>query len=137
MSRWIMIAAAMSVGAGWAYGAAAQDKPAQLYERTVASEVRAQISTLILVKTDCSTGGDITVKVTAPAKSGTIDIEPGLVVPAFAKDSIYFGCNGKPAPGVKVFYKGNAGFVGADRVELDVFYPNGTYRRNRFLITVK
>ena len=46
-------------------------------------------------------------------------------------------CNGKAVQAMGVFYKSNEGFVGSDKVSLDVDFRDGDVRTLTYNITVK
>lgn len=115
----------------------ALEKAAELQERVTASGMKTRLSSHYFLQADCTSGGDIAVRVTTPAKQGKVEVEDQPVVISYPKDSTYAVCNGKSVDGKVIFYKSNDAFVGKDEVDAEVFFPNGTSRKLRILINVK
>jgi len=117
--------------------ALALDQPPQIIERTVAAGNKTQISQYHQLRTDCAPLGKVVVRITTPPKNGTVEIEDGEVVPNFEKDNILFSCNGKKVSGSRLLYTSSENFVGKDAVEVEAFFPQGSSRKEKYIITVK
>ena len=117
--------------------AIAVEQPAQIFERTVASFNKTQLSQYHQLKTDCTALGKVVVRITAQPKNGSAEVEEGEVVPNIDKDSIYFSCNGKKVTGSRLIYTSAENFVGKDSIEIEAFFPQGSSRKEKYIITVK
>ncbi|MCP8940024.1 hypothetical protein NK718_15970 [Alsobacter sp. SYSU M60028] len=122
---------------GLASGSALAQSPRSTLERTVLGGTRANVSSHFLMLPDCTSGGDVAARVTKAPKHGDVVIEPAAVVASYEKDTSFAQCNAKSVPGIKIYYKANENYQGADGFEVLIFYPNGTTRENRYVITVK
>jgi hypothetical protein len=89
------------------------------------------------VNADCSSGPVPDVRVLAQPSNGELRIEQIRYVVSRAADNYRAHCNGKEVDALGLFYKSRDGFVGEDRISVDVDYKVGTVRRFFYVISVR
>src|SRR5262249_12309229 len=122
-----LMALALSGGiaeAAYGYKVAASGVPLQLYWATS-------------VNPDCSSAGAVTIKVGEPQSHGRVTISRTGVFTNFSAANVRQRCNTRRVGGVKAFYTSQRGYLGADRVAIDVIWPTGRYLRYDINIAVK
>lgn len=110
--------------AGYFRKAAAAGKPLKLYQA-------------YSVNPDCSSFGNVTVKMTEQPSHGRVSISPGGVFPNFPASNVRSRCNTRRVAGVIATYTAQRGYQGHDRVAIEVIFPAGAYQRHEFGIVVR
>jgi hypothetical protein len=99
------------------------------------NEVR--IAHMNTVNADCSSGPIPDVRVITKPANGDIRIEPQHTVIDRRGEDRRVHCNGKEVDGLGLFYKSHDGFVGQDKITVDVDYKTGTVKRFVYSIVVR
>ena len=86
---------------------------------------------------DCSANGQIVVRVTQPPTHGRAFVSDEMEHTFFVKGNQRYHCNAEKRPVVAVRYEPEIGYVGSDKLVVDVLFPDGVNRVSTFSITVK
>jgi hypothetical protein len=123
---------------------ASQDTPTPPAEPTprditemVAVEQKLRVAFLYFVKPDCSSGGEIAVRVLEQPQHGTLTIEEGQGNTTFLQDNPRFACNAAKSDGTLVFYRSNRDYLGTDSISFYVTYPSGKTVTRHYTILVE
>jgi hypothetical protein len=107
---------------------------AQSESKTVASGRALRLAHFASVNPDCTSRGTTVVRVTDMPSHGTLQIKEAKAFSTFRKQQ---QCDDRRVDGVTVQYWPERGYLGADRVGLDVIFPTGNERTRVYDITVK
>ena len=80
---------------------------------------------------DCSSAGDVVIRITSPASNGSVSIKRGGVFPTF------YPCNRRRVRGTTTTYTARRGYTGPDTVTLEYIFPNGELRQVTYDIMVR
>lgn len=116
-------------------GCGAEAQTYSNYNKTMPAGRTLLLAHYVGVNGDCSSRGRTEVRVVSGPSSGTIRVAQGPGYSHFTAD--YQQCSAQKLIGANVTYTPQAGFVGWDSVQLDVIYPGGSERIDRYSITVK
>lgn len=83
------------------------------------------INWALTVNQGCTPGEMPAIVVSMPPTHGKVLVESGVHHPAFEKNNSRWACNEREMPAQLVYYQSDPGYVGADRVQLDVVFPDG------------
>jgi hypothetical protein len=86
---------------------------------------------------DCSSLGQVVVRVTQPPQHGRVTIRNSRSFPNFASSNSHSVCNTRRVPGVEGYYRPASGYAGPDSVSFDVIYPSGNYQQSTANIQVR
>jgi len=86
---------------------------------------------------DCTSVGEVVVRVTKNPDHGVVAIRPGEGYTNFVPANPRNHCNFKPTPGVNAIYTSNPSYIGPDSVGLDVINPGGSEYQFTFNLNVK
>jgi hypothetical protein len=86
---------------------------------------RQEINWALMVNQGCKPGGMPSIVIAMQPAHGRVFVESGLHYPAFDKKNSRWVCNEREMPAQLVYYQSDPGYVGADRVQLDVVFPDG------------
>ena len=89
------------------------------------------------VNTDCSSGPIPEVRIVTQPVNGEIRMQQIRYVVDRSADDRRVHCNGKEVDALGLFYKSRDGFVGEDKLSVDVDYKTGTVRRYLYVIVVR
>jgi len=92
---------------------------------------------LYVVQADCTQNQEPEVRMVSHPKNGEVRFEQRKVPISFTKESPRAHCNGKPVDAVSVVYKSKDGFVGVDRMTMDVNYKDGFIIRYVYSVDVR
>jgi hypothetical protein len=95
------------------------------WTRVVASGTNTRIGFFYWLNPDCSSGGNVNVRVTKQPEHGSTEAVPTSNFPFFAKDNVRARCNEHKVRGVQLNYKSAEKYVGNDELELLVLFPTG------------
>jgi hypothetical protein len=95
------------------------------FTRVVASGTNQRIGFFYWVNPDCSSGGNVNVRITKQPEHGSTETTTTSNFPFFPKDSVRARCNEHKVRGVQLNYKSAEKYVGNDELELLVLFPNG------------
>ena len=106
--------------------------------RTVPSGTNksANFAFLYAVNPDCTSGGDINVRVIKQPEHGKVETPPTSQFPTFSKQSNRYKCNQHKVKGVLVNYKPEK-YVGEDAFDILIIYPDGFAREVHYDISVR
>lgn len=121
--------------AGARFGHAASARVATSF--VAQAGMRSRINTVFSLEPNCTSLGNISVRVLGAPVHGTLEIRPGDYFPNYAAPNPRFDCDTRPSPGVAVFYTPAPGFTGNDSIRLDVIPPSGTERLVETTVVVK
>jgi hypothetical protein len=106
------------------------------FARTVPSGTNQRIEFITSLNPDCTSNGDINVRVTKQPEHGKVEIASTAHFPVFSKESNRYKCNQHKVKGVLVNYKAEK-YVGEDAFDLLVIYPGGFAREVHYDIGVR
>jgi hypothetical protein len=86
---------------------------------------------------DCSSAGDIAVRVLQDPANGKIAIKQAADFSTYPPFNPRSHCNDRRTPGVSVFYTPNQNYLGPDSVIFDIIFANGLERSDTFHLSVK
>ena len=109
----------------------------KLLEKSVLSGNESRIAAFNLVAPDCSSDRQIVHRLVTKPATGSVRVENVKIAVSKPKDSPYAHCNGKEANAVGVFYTAPEGFVGVDKVVVDIDWRNGNVERYTYTIKVR
>jgi hypothetical protein len=86
---------------------------------------------------DCSSRGQIKSRLLEQPKNGVVEMVTEKGFTGYAKDDQKYKCNEKQSDLRAYYYKSREDFKGKDRFVVEVFYPNGGYRKQLYNIDVR
>src|SRR6266446_682064 len=116
---------------------AAQEISTAPANKIALSGERVRIGFSYHVNPDCSSAGEIKSRLLEQPKNGVVEMVTEKGFTAYAKDDQKYKCNEKQSDLHAYYYKSREDFKGKDRVVVEVFYPNGAYRKRIFIIDVR
>ena len=140
--RWIALLPALVFGSALAV---AQPKPAPVeagappqrpLERGALSGRIQSLDYYYDIKPDCTAEGPVEVRIVTPPAHGTLTVERGVDYPNFSRDNVRYECNRQEVPVVKIYYRSEAGYSGADSVAIDILYADGKTRHTIYSVDV-
>ena len=102
----------LSITAAHADKAVASGKPLHLYHAYSTNP-------------DCTSTGEVVMRVVQGPEHGRVSIQRTGVFPSFGPDNVRNVCNRRRVPGVQATYISQRGYLGSDFVVLQVLYPSG------------
>jgi hypothetical protein len=96
-----------------------------------------QVGAMNNVKADCSSGPVPDLRIVTRPENGEMRAEQVRLVVNRAADDPRANCNGKEVDAMGLFYKSRDGFVGQDKIVVDVDFKSGTVRRFLYVIAVR
>jgi hypothetical protein len=116
---------------------AAQEVPTQPAFLVVASGARVRMTIAYALNADCTSMGQIVVRIVEKPKHGESEIVNEQGFSSYGKEDQKYKCNEKSSDIVNLYYKANEQFKGKDRLVAEYFYPNGSYRKRIFNFSVR
>jgi hypothetical protein len=107
------------------------------FTRVVGSGTKQQIGFYTSLHPDCTTRGNIDIRVTKQPEHGSTDTTTAINFPSYPKEHARFKCNEHKVKGMQVNYKSAEKYVGNDELELLVLFPNGFGWEVRYNIDVR
>jgi hypothetical protein len=107
------------------------------FTRVVASGTNTRINFLSSLNPDCTTSGNVNVRVTKQPEHGTAEITTTTNFPNYQKENIRYKCNVHKVKGMQVSYKSAEKYTGDDALDLLVLFPAGTAWEVHFDISVR
>ena len=86
---------------------------------------------------DCTSIGQIVVRLTQPPQHGRVTIRNGSLFPNFPASNVRNVCNGRRVPGVEAYYVSEPAYTGSDSAAFEAIYPHGEFRQYTAYITVR
>lgn len=110
---------------------------AHAFSKVAASGAEIQLYAAYSTNPDCSSSGQPIIRITQPPHHGHLTTKAAKVFTRFTPNNPRSVCNAMGAPGMKLFYRSQRGYVGDDSVAIDVFFPHGQNTQASFDITVR
>ena len=89
------------------------------------------------VNPDCSSQGEIKSRLLEHPKNGVVEMVTEKGFPSYPKNNQKYECNETKSDVQAYYYKSREDFKGKDRFVVEVFFPNGNYRKRLFNIDVR
>jgi hypothetical protein len=105
-------------------------------QRIVPSGTSQRVSFFVWINPDCSSAGNINVRVVNQPEHGKVEVASTSDYPHYSKEQLRFKCNHHRVKGVAVSYKADK-YVGDDAFDVLVIYPEGFAREVRYDISVR
>jgi hypothetical protein len=83
----------------------------------------------LAINPDCSSMGQSVTRIVTPPAHGAIRFAKEGIFPNFTPPNPRVACNRQKVPGVQVYYRANADYLGADSYVVEAFMPGGVLRR--------
>ena len=106
------------------------------FTRIVPSGTNQRIEFITALNPDCTSSGDVNVRVTSQPEHGKVEITSTSGFPSYSKESNRYKCTQHRVKGVLVNYKAEK-YVGDDAFDLLVLYPGGFAREVHYDISVR
>jgi hypothetical protein len=106
------------------------------FTRIVPSGTNQRIEFVTAINPDCTSSGDINVRVSKQPEHGKVEVTSTSHFPHFSKESVRSKCNQQKVKGVLVNYKAEK-YVGDDAFDLLIIYPGGLAREVHYDISVR
>ena len=104
--------------------------------RTVVADQRFLLNAPFSLNADCTSVGNIVVRIISSPAHGQVTIEEGMAYPAYPANNQRYACNLKKYPTTVAFYQPQPGFKGGDAVVMETIFPNGLVQTVTFSLTV-
>ena len=104
--------------------------------RIVPSGANQRIEFITALNPDCTSSGDVNVRVTTQPEHGKVEITSTSHFPSYAKESNRYKCTQHKVKGLLVNYKPEK-YVGEDAFDILVMYPGGFAREVHYAISVR
>jgi TonB family protein len=95
------------------------------YELAAQSGAPIEIEYWYTVNPDCTSRGDVKIRVTTAPRHGTLEFLDGWGYSSFPADNLRDTCNRRGVTGTHAYYRSEPGFTGQDSVSTKVLYPDG------------
>jgi hypothetical protein len=105
--------------------------------RTVVAGKPFKLHEAYATNPDCSSVGDVVIRVVSPPSNGRVSIARGRVFPNFPPSNVRSDCNRRRVPGTIATYTAQRGYSGPDSVSLEIIYPTGLLRQTSHSIMVR
>jgi hypothetical protein len=93
--------------------------------RVVPSGAKTRIGFFTALNPDCTSSGDVTVRITKQPEHGAVETSAATSFPGYPKENLRAGCNEHKVRGQQVYYKSVEKYVGDDQLELLILFPAG------------
>jgi hypothetical protein len=120
---WVVLGLLLSVGAAHADKLVVSGRPLILYRAGAANP-------------DCSSAGNVVVRVAQAPEHGRVSIRHASLFPKFSESNPRSACNRRRVSGVEATYVSQRGYLGPDLVVLEAFFPEGRAVKVRLPIRV-
>jgi hypothetical protein len=104
---------------------------------TVAADHQARVYYTYSTNPDCTSFGQVIVRLTQAPQHGRVTIRNATVYPNFPASNIRSVCNRRRVPGVEAHYIPERGYTGPDSVSFETIFPDGLYRQSTATISVR
>jgi hypothetical protein len=93
--------------------------------RVVASGAKQRIGFFTALNPDCTSSGEVSVRITKQPEHGTTETAATTSFPSYPKENLRARCNEHKVRGQQVYYKSAEKYVGDDELELLILFPAG------------
>ena len=107
------------------------------FTRVVASGTNQRIGFFHALNPDCTTSGNVNIRVTKQPEHGSVETTTATLFPGYPKENIRSKCNDHKVRGKQVDYKSAEKYIGDDALELLIFFPAGFAWEVHFDISVR
>jgi hypothetical protein len=107
------------------------------YRLDVFSGNEMRFAAMTNMRADCSSGPVPDTRIVANPTNGEIRSEQIRYIVSRSSSDSRAHCNGKEVDAIGLYYKSREGFVGEDKITVDVDYKIGTVRRYHYVIQVR
>jgi hypothetical protein len=108
-----------------------------LFTRVVSSETNQRIGFFTALNPDCTTSGDVSIRITKEPEHGAVKITPTTNFPGYPKESLRYKCNQHRVKGMQINYRSAEKYIGDDALELLVLFPAGFAWEIHFDVSVR
>ena len=108
-----------------------------LSDKVVLSGERVRLGFSYGVNPNCSSQGEIKSRLLEHPKNGVVEMVTEKGFPSYPQNNQKYECNEKKSDVRAYYYKSREDFKGKDRFVVEVFFPNGNYRKRLFAIDVR
>jgi hypothetical protein len=105
--------------------------------RTVVAGKPFKLHAAYATNPDCSSMGDVVIRVVSPPSNGRVSIARGGAFPNFAPPNVRSDCNRRRVPATIATYTAQRGYTGPDSVSLEIIYPTGNVRQTSYSLMVR
>jgi hypothetical protein len=95
------------------------------FTRVVPSGTNQRIGFFSSLNPDCTTSGDVSIRITKEPEHGAVNITTTTNFPGYPKESLRYKCNQHRVKGMQINYKSAEKYIGDDALELLIFFPAG------------
>jgi hypothetical protein len=117
--------------------AESRELPTPPVSAIVASGERTRVGITFQVNPDCSSGGKIITRLFQPPKNGKVEMLTERGFTDYAKDLQTHKCNERESEITAFYYTPQNDFKGSDQFTVEIFFPNGNYRKRVFNVGVR
>jgi hypothetical protein len=93
--------------------------------RVVVSGTKQRIGFFTALNPDCTSSGDVNIRVTKQPEHGTTETGATTNFPNYPKENLRARCNEHKVRGQQIYYKSAEKYVGDDELDLLVLFPAG------------
>ena len=97
---------------------------------------RTRVGITYHLNPDCSSGGKITTRLFQAPKNGKVEMLTERGFTEYAKDVHAYKCNERETEVTAFYYTSQDDFKGRDQFTVEIFFPNGNYRKRIFNVDV-
>jgi hypothetical protein len=105
--------------------------------RTVVAGQPFKLHEAYATNPDCSSMGDVVIRVVSPPSNGRVSIARGGAFPRFAPPNVRSDCNRRRVPATIATYTAQRGYTEPDSVSLEIIYPTGDLRQTSYSLMVR
>jgi hypothetical protein len=116
---------------------AAQELTTPPLNKIVLSGERVRLGFAFDLNPDCSSRGEIKTRLLVQPKNGVGETATEKGFTAYAKDDQRYKCNETQSDVHAYYYKSREDFKGKDSLVVEIFYPDGSYRKRIVNIDVR
>jgi hypothetical protein len=107
------------------------------FTRVVASGTNQRIGFFHALNPDCTTSGDVNIRITKEPEHGAAKIITANNFPGYPKENLHYKCNQHRVKGMQIEYKSAEKYVGDDALDLLIFWPSGTAWEVHYGVSVR
>jgi hypothetical protein len=107
------------------------------FTRVVPSGTDQRIGFFTALNPDCTTSGDVSIRITKEPEHGAVKITTATNFPGYPKENLRNRCNQHKVKGMQINYKSAEKYIGDDALELLVLFPAGFAWEIHFDVSVR
>lgn len=105
--------------------------------KTVVAGKTIVLAGYMSINEDCSSMGEVVVRITTQPTHGVAVAKKGVFHPAFPRENVRSACNVRALPSLNLEYHAASDYTGSDYVSVEIIYPSGADKTEDFAIEVK